>query len=357
MPRVVVLPGDGIGPEVVEQAVKVLNVVADKFCIDFEFEKASIGYSAYLKKGSCLPQETLEACKNSDAILLGAVGDPRAEKLPPSEQPERGALLPLRKEFELFANIRPARVFPGLVDASPLKSEIVGNGFEIVVVRELTGGIYFGEKKEDPTGFWKSDLMKYSKAEVERVATKAFEIAESRERKKLTSVDKANVLYTSLLWRQVVEEVHKKFKSVELEHLFVDNAAMQLIKNPKQFDVILTSNLFGDILSDECSMLTGSLGMLPSASLGSTGFGLYEPIHGSAPKYAGLNVVNPIATILSAGMMLDYSFGLKNASKCVSTAVERVIQFFRTKDIFVEGKKLVGTSEMGDLIAKEVNAI
>ncbi len=352
--KIAVLAGDGIGPEIVEQAVLSLKKISEKHSIGFEFEEAPVGYAAYEKKGQCLPQDTIELCKNSDAILLGAVGDPRAEKLPIAEQPERAALLPLRKIFDLYANLRPAKVFPALIDASPLKKEIIGEGFDILVVRELTGDIYFGKKDMDEANTWRSDLMKYSRPEVERIARKAFEIARTRKRKKVTSVDKANVLYTSTLWREVVEQVHKDFKDIELEHYYVDNAAMQLIKNPRQFDVIVTGNLFGDILSDESSMITGSLGMLPSASIGEGSFGLYEPIHGSAPKYAGEDVANPIATILSAGMMLKYSFGLEKEALEIEKAVEKVIANSRTKDIFTQGKKLVGTKEMGKLIAKEI---
>ncbi len=346
---IAVLSGDGIGPEVTSQAVLCLGKIAKKFNHEFEFREALIGYIAYEKTGKALPKKTLEICKNSDAILLGAIGDPHADALPPEERPERAALLPLRKIFDFYANLRPAKVFPALADASPLKKEIIEGGLDIMIVRELTGGIYFGEKKSGKD--WKSDLLKYSKPEIERICRKAFEIAQKRPRKKVTSIDKANVLNTSTLWREVAEEVHKDYKDVGLEHYYVDNAAMQLIKNPKQFDVIVTDNMFGDILSDEASMITGSLGMLPSASLGEGTFGLYEPIHGSAPKYAGRDVVNPIGTILSAAMLLRYSFGLEKEALAIEKAVEKVIETHRTKDIFVEGKTLVGTKEMGKLIA------
>ncbi|MCR4335461.1 MAG: 3-isopropylmalate dehydrogenase [archaeon] len=350
--KIAVLPGDGIGPEITEQAVLALKKIAKKFKHEFEFIEADIGYIAYEKHGQCLPKETIEICKNSDAILLGAIGDPRAEKLPPAEQPERAALLPLRKIFELYANLRPAKLFSALADASPLKKEIIAKGVDIITVRELTGGIYFGKKDMAEDNSWRSDELKYSRFEVERIARKAFEIARTRPRKKVTSIDKANVLYSSVLWREVVEEVHKDYSDIELEHYYVDNAAMQLIKNPSQFDVIVTSNLFGDILSDESSMITGSLGMLPSAALGEGSFGLYEPIHGSAPKYKGLDVANPIATILSAAMLLKYSFGLEKEAKAIEDAVEKTIEKYRTKDIFTEGTILVGTKEMGQRIVE-----
>ncbi|HLC92286.1 MAG TPA: 3-isopropylmalate dehydrogenase [archaeon] len=353
MPKIAVLAGDGIGPEITEEAVRSLKAVSEKHSLDLEFENALVGYAAYDKKGQCLPADTLELCRNSDAILLGAVGDPRADKLPPNEQPERAALLPLRKIFELYANLRPAKIFPALLDASPLRREILGTGFDFLIVRELTGDVYFGKKDMDEANTWRSDLMKYSRPEVARIAKKAFELARTRG-KKVTSVDKANVLYTSTLWRDEMEKVHAQYKDVALEHMYVDNCAMQIIKNPRQFDVIVTGNLFGDILSDESSIVTGSLGMLPSASLGDSKFGLYEPIHGSAPKYAGQDTANPIAMILSGAMMLRYTFGLENAAKDIERAVEKVIQESRTKDIMSEGKKLVGTREMGKLIAKEI---
>jgi len=351
--KIAVLAGDGIGPEIVEQAVLCLKKVSGKHSLGLEFEEALVGYAAYDKKGQCLPADTLELCRNSDAILLGAVGDPRADKLPPNEQPERAALLPLRKIFELYANLRPAKIFPALIDASPLKREIIGDGFDFMTVRELTGDVYFGKKDMDEQNTWRSDLMKYSRPEVARIAKKAFELARKR-RKKVTSVDKANVLYTSTLWRDEVEKVHAQYKDVELEHMYVDNCAMQIVKNPRQFDVIVTGNLFGDILSDESSVVTGSLGMLPSASLGDSKFGLYEPIHGSAPKYAGKDTANPIATILSGAMMLRYTFGLEKEAVEIEKAVERVIEENRTKDIVSEGKELVGTAQMGKLVAKEI---
>lgn len=352
--KIAVLPGDGIGPEIVQQAALCLKAVSDRHSLGLEFEEALVGYAAYDKKGVCLPQETLELCRSSGAILLGAVGDPRADKLPPNEQPERAALLPLRKIFDLYANLRPASIFPALIGASPLKREVIGDGFDFITVRELTGDVYFGKKDMDEANTWRSDLMKYSRPEVARIARKAFELARTR-RKKVTSVDKANVLYTSVLWRDEVGKVHEEYMDVELEHMYVDNCAMQIVKNPCQFDVILTGNLFGDILSDESSIVTGSLGMLPSASLGNGAFGLYEPIHGSAPKYAGRDVANPIATILSGAMMLRYTFGLESEAREIEAAVESVIQEHRTKDIMAEGKTLVGTREMGRLVAREIN--
>ncbi len=351
--KIAVLAGDGVGPEITAEAVRCLKAVSDRHSLDLEFEEALVGYAAYEKKGQCLPKDTLELCRNSDAILLGAVGDPRADKLPANEQPERGALLPLRKIFELYANLRPAKIFPALIGASPLKREIIGSGFDFLIVRELTGDIYFGKKDMDEANTWKSDLMKYSRPEVARIAKKAFELARTRG-KKVTSVDKANVLYTSMLWRDEVEKVHAQYKDVKLEHMLVDNCAMQIVKNPRQFDVIVTGNLFGDILSDESSIVTGSLGMLPSASLGNSKFGLYEPIHGSAPKYAGQDVANPIATILSGALMLRYTFGLENEAKEIEAAVEKAIDANRTKDIMAEGMSLVGTKEMGRLIAEGI---
>ncbi len=351
--KIAVLAGDGIGPEITQQAVLVLQKISEKHSLELEFIDALVGYAAYEKKGVCLPTDTLEICKSSDCILLGAVGDPHADKLPPNEQPERGALLPLRKIFELYANLRPVKIFPELIDASPLKREIIGEGFDFLIVRELTGDVYFGKKDMDEANTWKSDLMKYSRHEVARIAKKAFELARIRG-KKVTSVDKANVLYTSMLWRDEVEKVHTQYNDVTLEHMFVDNCAMQIVKNPKQFDVIVTGNLFGDILSDESSIVTGSLGMLPSASLGDGKFGLYEPIHGSAPKYAGMDVANPIATILSGAMMLRYTFDMEKEALEIECAVEKVIADYRTKDIMSNGKKPVGTKGMGRLIAKEI---
>ncbi len=349
--RIAALAGDGVGKEIMPIAVDVLNAVQDKFGCKFLLKEALVGYEAYKQAGTCLPEETLELCKKSNAILFGAIGSPEADKLPVDERPERAALLPLRKQFDLFANLRPAKVFRPLVNASPLKKELVGE-LDLLIVRELTSGIYFGKhrKQED----WASDEMLYREKEIERIATVAFDLAKNRG-KKVTSVDKANVLNVSVLWRLVVEKVAKNYPSVELNHIYVDNAAMQLVRYPKQFDVILTGNMFGDILSDEASVVAGSIGMLPSASINETGFGLFEPIHGSAPDIAGQNKVNPIAQILSAGMMLKYSFGLEKEADAIEKAVERVLEKgYRTADIMEKGMKQVGTMEMGELIIREL---
>ena len=309
--KIAVLSGDGIGPEIMEEAIKVLNAVGKKHNLDFEFNKALIGGCAYDEHGVPLPQETIDVCKNSDAVMLGAVGDWKYDKLPPEVRPEK-ALLGIRKALNLFANLRPAIVYDELTSSSPLKAEIV-SGVDIMIVRELTGDVYFGtprgidEIDGEKVGY---NNMVYKESEIERIAHVAFQTAMKRN-KKLCSVDKANVLDVSRLWREVMERVAKNYPEVELSHMYVDNAAMQLIRAPKQFDVIVTGNIFGDILSDEASMLAGSLGMLPSASLSDSKIGMYEPIHGSAPDLRGQNVVNPIATILSAAMMLKYSFNLK----------------------------------------------
>ncbi len=350
--KIAVLPGDGIGAEIMPPAVEVLKKVGEMFSVEFEFTEAKIGWAAYPEFKTCLPKETLDVCKNSDVILFGAIGDPKADKLPPEERPERAALLPLRKEFDLYANLRPAMVFKSLANASPLKSEIIGEGFDVLVVRELTSGIYFGEPKQlsESEGF---DTMRYKKEEVERIAKVAFEAAMKRS-KKVHSIDKSNVLQSMVLWRETVGSVAKNYPKVELENLYVDNAAMQLVKNPKQFDVILAGNLFGDILSDEAAMLTGSIGMLPSASLNESGFGLYEPVHGSAPDIAGKNIANPIAQILSAAMLCKYSFGLNEAHDAIFKAVESVLdKGIRTVDI-AAGNESVGTKEMGQAILKEL---
>ena len=353
--KITVLGGDGIGPDVTNEAVKVLDAAGKKFNMSFDYQYALIGGCAYEKFGVPLPDETLETAKNSDAVLLGAVGDWKYDTLPPAVRPEK-ALLGIRKGLNLFANLRPAVVFPELASSSTLKPEIV-SGVDIVIVRELTGDVYFGEPKGvevqngKRVGF---NNMIYNEDEIRRIAKIAFETAMVRN-KKLCSVDKANVLDVSRLWREVVLEVAKDYPEVELSHLYVDNAAMQLIRDPKQFDVIVTGNIFGDILSDEASMLTGSLGMLPSASLSADGPGMFEPIHGSAPDLKGKNVANPIATILSAGMLLKY--GLKNdeANDAIENAVKKVLKDgYRTADIMSDGCKLVGTSEMGELIIKNI---
>jgi len=354
--KILILKGDGIGPEVVEQALKSLNAICEKFNHEFEYVDALIGGVAIDKFGVPLPDETLELAKNSDAVFLGAVGDWKYDKLDPSIRPEKG-LLGIRKGLGLFANLRPVKIFDELVSSSPLKAENI-QGADIMIVRELTGGIYFGEPKgtEIKNGERVSyNTMVYSESEIGRIAKVAFEIAMKRN-KKVCSVDKANVLDVSRLWREIVIETAKNYPEVELSHQYVDNAAMQLVVNPKQFDVILTSNLFGDILSDEASVLSGSLGLLPSASLSENGVGMYEPCHGSAPDFKGLDKLNPIATILSASMMLKYGFNMQKEAQAIENAVDEVLkQGYRTEDIFKnDNEKLVGTSEMGDLIARQI---
>lgn len=307
--KIAVLPGDGIGPEVMAQAHKVLDAIEKKHGIAFERDEHDVGGIAIDNHGCPLPESTIKACEESDAVLFGSVGGPKWEHLPPNDQPERGALLPLRKHFQLFCNLRPAQIHSGLEAFSPLRADISGRGFDIVVVRELTGGIYFGQPKgrEGEGATEKAfDTEVYHRFEIERIAKIAFESARLR-RKKVCSIDKANVLQSSILWREVVEETAKDYPDVELSHMYIDNATMQLIKDPAQFDVMLCSNIFGDIISDECAMITGSMGMLPSASLNESKFGLYEPAGGSAPDIAGKNIANPVAQILSAALMLRYS--------------------------------------------------
>lgn len=350
-----VIPGDGIGPEVIEQTVKVLDKTGEKFGHKFNYTRALAGGCAIDAAGECLPRETVEVCKRSDAVLLGAVGGWKWDSLPGNERPEM-ALLGLRKELGLFANLRPALLFEQLADACPLKAEIVEGGLDIVVVRELTGGIYFGEKgtKKTEMGDAAYDVEQYAEEEVRRIAEVAFDMAMKRG-KKVTSVDKANVLESSRLWRRVVAQVAEKYPDVELNNLYIDNAAMQLVRNPKQFDVIVTSNIFGDILSDEASMITGSIGMLPSASLATGNFGMYEPVHGSAPDIAGKDMANPMATILSAAMMLRYTFGLGKEADAVEAAVRKVLaDGYRTPDIAKEGETVIGTVKAGDLIAEAI---
>jgi 3-isopropylmalate dehydrogenase len=356
--KVAVLAGDGIGPEVMAEALSILKAVEARFSLKFEFSEALVGGAAIDGAGRALPAETLAVCEWADAILFGSVGGPKWESLPADEQPERAALLPLRKHFGLFANLRPAVCFPELTHASPVKDSIVAGGFDVLCVRELTGGLYFGKPKgrEDNDGDPMAiDTMVYRKSEIERIAHVAFRAAQGRNGR-LTSIDKANVLENGMLWRETVTALAKEYPAVKLDHLYVDNAAMQLIRNPKGFDVVLAENLFGDILSDEMAMITGSLGMLPSASLGtSTGegrnFGMFEPSGGSAPDIAGQGIANPIAQILSASMMLRYSFGQAEAADAIDTAVRKVIdQGYRTGDIFTEGNRKVGTREMGQAV-------
>ena len=353
--KLAVIPGDGIGPDVVEQTLLVLDKVGEKFGHTFQYHKVLAGGCAIDATGGCLPQETIDVCKASDAVLLGAVGGWKWDTLPGDQRPER-ALLGLRKALGLFANLRPALLFEQLADASPLKPEILAGGLDIVVVRELTGGIYFGEKgvKDTDLGPAAYDIEQYAEEEVRRIAKVAFDMAMKRS-KHVTSVDKANGLESSRLWRRVVTEVAKDYPEVTLDHLYVDNAAMQLVRNPRQFDVIVTSNVFGDILSDEASQITGSIGMLPSASLAQGNFGMYEPVHGSAPDIAGQDKANPMATILSAAMMLRYTFGLGQEADAIENAVKSVLdQGYRTPDLFAGEGTLVGTAEMGRRIAEAI---
>ena len=353
--KLAVIPGDGIGPDVVEQTLLVLDKVGEKFGHTFHYHKVLAGGCAIDATGGCLPQETIDVCKASDAVLLGAVGGWKWDTLPGDQRPER-ALLGLRKALGLFANLRPALLFEQLADASPLKPEILAGGLDIVVVRELTGGIYFGEKgfKDTDLGPAAYDVEQYAEEEVRRIAKVAFDMAMKRS-KHVTSVDKANVLESSRLWRRVVAEVAQDYPEVTLDNLYVDNAAMQLVRNPRQFDVIVTSNIFGDILSDEASQITGSIGMLPSASLAKGNFGMYEPVHGSAPDIAGQDKANPMATILSAAMMLRYTFGLLQEADAVENAVKAVLdQGYRTPDLFAGEGTLIGTAEMGRRIAERI---
>lgn len=353
--NIAVVAGDGIGPEVTEQAVAVLKKIGEVYGHSFLFTPVMAGGCAIDACGACLPQEALAACKNADGVLLGAVGGPKWDGVAGGERPER-ALLGLREGLGLYANLRPATIHKALKDACPLKEEIIGDGLDILIVRELTGGIYFGERgvREGKYGTEAYDVEAYSEAEVRRIAKHGFEAAMQRS-KKLHSVDKANVLESSRLWRKVVNEVAKEYPEVTVSHMYVDNAAMQLVRNPKQFDVIVTSNIFGDILSDEASMITGSIGLLPSASLGEGGIGMYEPIHGSAPDIAGKDMANPIAAILSVGMMLKYSFGLEKEAKTVEDAVEAVLEAgYRTADITDDSKKAIGCKEMGGLILANI---
>ncbi len=350
---IAILAGDGIGPEVMKEALKVLNVIEEKYGLAFLKKEALIGGAAYDQTGHPFPDETKKICDQADAILFGSIGGPKWANLPPELTPELGALLPLRKRYNLFANLRPMVVYPGLEQASSLKPELI-EGLDLLIVRELTGCIYFAEPK------WKKeseavDTMAYTRAEVERIARFAFEAARKR-RKKVASIDKANVLMCSKLWREVVTEVANGYPDVECIHMYVDNAAMQLVRQPKQFDVILCGNMFGDILSDEAAQLAGLLGMLPSASINAeTNFGLYEPAGGSAPDIAGKGIANPLAQILSCALMCRYSFGLEEAAASIEQAVKQVIaDDVRTADIMSEGCRQVSTSEMGDKVIEKL---
>ena len=348
--KIVVLKGDGIGPEIVDEALKVLNKAGEKFGFSFAYDYQLLGGCAIDATGVPFPKETETACKAADAVLLGAVGGPKWDDQPGNNRPEKG-LLAIRGALGLFANLRPAKIFAPLRHASPLKDEIVQGGLDILIVRELTGGIYFGKRgtyeKDGVTSAF--DTEEYSVPEIERIVRAGFEYAMKRG-KKLTCVDKANVLDSSRLWRNVAESVKADYPEVELSYMYVDNCAMQLVRNPAQFDTIVTSNIFGDILSDEASMISGSIGMLASASLAEGTFGLYEPIHGSAPDIAGQGVANPLATILSAAMMLRYTFGEMQAAEAIEHAVDAALAQARTPDIYEDGFKKVSTSEMGDLV-------
>lgn len=352
MPLIAVLPGDGIGPEIIAEGSRVLKIVSERFKLGLELQEALVGGAAYDSSGHPLPPETLELCQRADAVYLGAVGGPKYDAIPdPNLRPERGALLPLRKHLGLYANLRPARLYPALASACPLRADKVQGGFDILVVRELTGGLYFGQPKS-LDGDRAVDTCVYTKEEIVRISKVAFEAARRRERKHVVSVDKANVLETSRLWRATVEEVHADYPDIALSHMLVDAAAMALVKIPQGFDVILTENLFGDILSDEAAELTGSLGMLPSASLGQGGRGLFEPSHGSAPDIAGKGLANPLATILSGALLLRYSLGAEEAAHAIESAVEQTLQDgYRTADIAEPGNgNILTCHEMGNLV-------
>ena len=350
-----VIPGDGIGPEIVGEAIKVLDKIAKKYSHDLSYIYVDMGGVSIDKYGVPITDEAMDILKGSDSVLLGAVGGPKWDGVPPDIRPEK-ALLKVRKELGLFANLRPTKLFSELSQASPLKNDITGSGIDLVIVRELTGGIYFGaHKTEEKNGIISAtDIMTYSVPEIERIARVAFETAMKRN-KKLASVDKANVLDTSRLWRKILHETAEEYPKVSYSDILVDNAAMQLIKDPGQFDVIVTENMFGDILSDEASMLTGSIGMMPSASLSEGTVGMYEPIHGSAPDIAGEDIANPVGTILSAAMMLRYSYDMKEEADCIEKAVDAVLkEGYRTADILSEGMTKTGCAEMGSLIAERI---
>ena len=351
--NIVTVSGDGIGPDIIKEAVKALNKVGEVYGHTFNFTEKPAGGIAIDTCGCPLPQDTIDACRASDSVMLGAVGGPKWDHLGGDQRPEK-ALLGLRGALNLFANLRPALLHSQLIDACPLKKEIIGDSLDLLIVRELTSGIYFGKKgrvAEDNSAY---DTLYYNYNEIKRVLKVGFESAMKRN-KKVCVVDKANVLETSRMWREVTKEVAKDYPEVEVSHMYVDNCSMQLIRNPHQFDVIITTNMFGDILSDEASMLTGSIGMLASASLGEGTLGMYEPIHGSAPDIAGLDIANPIATVLSGAMMLRYSFGLEKEALAIEKAVDKVLDGgYRTADIYSEGMKKVGTKEMGDLIVANI---
>lgn len=357
--RIAVLPGDGIGPEVMAEAVKVLDVVSAACGFKLNYNWKNIGGAAIDAQGKALPDDTLAACEQSDAILFGSVGGPKWDNLPVAERPERASLLPLRRHFNLFCNFRPARIFPGLEHLSPLRADIAAAGFDILCVRELTGGIYFGQPKGIEGSGDKErsfDTETYFRFEIERIARVAFESARLR-RHKVTSVDKSNVLSSSVLWRKVVEEIHQEYQDVELNHIYIDNATMQLVKNPAQFDVLLCNNMFGDILSDEVAMISGSMGLLSSASLNETHFGLYEPAGGSAPDIAGKGIANPIAQILSAALMLRYSLKQEEAANKIEQAVSAVLSAGKlTADLAAPGAAALTTAQMGDAIVAALNA-
>jgi 3-isopropylmalate dehydrogenase len=355
--NIAVLAGDGIGPEVMAEAIKVLAAVQQKFNFTLNYDELPVGGYAIDNFGQPLPPHTLAGCEAADAILFGSVGGPKWQNLAPDDQPERGALLPLRGHFELFCNLRPARIYPQLAQLSPLRADISARGFDILCVRELTGGIYFGKPKgregegENVAAF---DTMRYSRKEIERIARIAFESAKER-RGKVTSVDKANVLACSVLWREVVEEIATEYPEIELEHIYIDNAAMQMIRDPSQFDVLLCSNLMGDILSDECAMITGSMGLLPSASLNAQGFGMFEPAGGSAPDIAGQGIANPIAQILSAAMLLRFSLKQDAAATAIENAIISALDNgYITRELAQNPSDAKSTIEMGDFIAQAV---
>ena len=353
--NITVLKGDGIGPEIVEQAIKVLDAVCEKYSHKFNYTEVDIGGCSIDKYGVPITEEGMAKCKAADSVLLGAVGGPKWDGVDPSVRPEK-ALLAVRSELGLFANLRPTKLFPQLADASPLKPSIVGNGIDLMIVRELTGGIYFGKRRTEVVGGEKvaTDEMTYSEHEIERIGRVAFESARKRSRR-VASVDKANVLDSSRLWRAVMHKLAEEYPDVEYSDILVDNTAMQLVKNPAQFDVVVTENMFGDILSDEASMLTGSIGMMPSASLSSSTLGMYEPIHGSAPDIAGMDIANPIGTIMSAAMMLRYSFDMAAEADAIENAVNKALDDgYRTSDIYKDGFTKVGCSEMGTIIASNI---